>query len=120
MVPRPRTHDGLTKLCVLYPREFAMMVIARFMQGAAAAATWVAGLALMADTYPKHELGSALGLVMTSMSMGLLLGPPFGGFVYEFGGYRLPFLIAAGNDIIPTVCDELLTHPAQASLSLMP
>jgi MFS family permease len=75
------------------------MVMARFLQGASAAATWVAGLALLADTYPSHELGSAMGLVMTAMSLGMLLGPPFGGFVYEWGGYQLPFIIASGISI---------------------
>jgi MFS family permease len=75
------------------------MVMARFLQGASAAATWVAGLALLADTYPSHELGSAMGLVMTAMSLGMLLGPPFGGFVYQLGGYQLPFIIASGISI---------------------
>ncbi|ELR20496.1 permease (Major facilitator superfamily) protein, putative [Acanthamoeba castellanii str. Neff] len=63
--------------------------MARFLQGASAAATWVAGLALLADTYPSHELGSAMGLVMTAMSLGMLLGPPFGGFVYQLGGIAI-------------------------------
>jgi MFS family permease len=80
-------------------RYYPVMVMARFLQGASAAATWVAGLALLADTYPSHELGSAMGLVMTAMSLGMLLGPPFGGFVYEWGGYQLPFIIASGISI---------------------
>ncbi len=80
-------------------RYYPAMVMARFLQGASAAATWVAGLALLADTYPSHELGSAMGLVMTAMSMGMLLGPPFGGFVYQWGGYQLPFIIASGISI---------------------
>jgi len=34
--------------------------------------------------------------VMAVQSIGTLMGPPFGGFVFEFAGYQAPFFFAAG------------------------
>ena len=36
-----------------------------------------------------------MGVVMAGMTAGSLLGPPAGGLLYEWGGYRTPFLVAA-------------------------
>ena len=35
-------------------------------------------------------------LFFLSFTQRMFLGPPFGGLVYQYGGYELPFLIAAG------------------------
>jgi len=65
---------------------------ARLVQGAADAVTWVVGFALIADLYGPAERGRVLGLVMSGASVGFMLGPSFGGWLYEIGGMRLPFL----------------------------
>ena len=51
---------------------------------------------MLADVYPSNELGTVMGISLMFMSLGMLLGPPFGGVVYEYAGYETPFLIAAG------------------------
>lgn len=107
-------------LMLAFIKYYPAMVMARFLQGASAAATWVAGLALLADTYPSHELGSAMGLVMTAMSLGMLLGPPFGGFVYQLGGYQLPFIIASGIAILDAVVRVLLITERTVPAHSMP
>jgi DHA1 family solute carrier family 18 vesicular amine transporter 1/2 len=65
---------------------------ARLVQGAADAVTWVVGFALIADLYGPAERGRVLGLVMSGASVGFMLGPSLGGWLYEIGGIRLPFL----------------------------
>lgn len=84
---------GLTLSTIVFahPFNFEMLIIARGLQGIASAATWTASLALLADMFVKKERAFAMGIAMTSMSAGTLLGAPIGGFLIEFGGYATPF-----------------------------
>src|SRR5882672_3403580 len=65
---------------------------ARLVQGAADAVTWVVGFALIADLYRPEERGRVSGIVMSGTSASVMLGPSLGGWLYEIGGIRLPFL----------------------------
>lgn len=68
---------------------------ARLVQGAADAVTWVVGFALIADLYGPEERGRVMGLVMSGANFGFMIGPTIGGWLYETGGIRLPFLALA-------------------------
>jgi len=72
------------------------LFLARFLQGAADAVTWVVGLALVADLYAEDERGRIMGLVMAGTNIGFLAGPSLGGWLYEVGGPRVPYLVVAG------------------------
>src|SRR2546426_2684548 len=65
---------------------------ARLVQGAADAVTWVVGFALVADLYGPAERGRVMGFVMSGVSVAFMIGPSLGGWLYEIGGMRLPFL----------------------------
>ena len=69
---------------------------ARLVQGAADAITWVVGFALIADLYAPEERGRITGIVMSGTSFAVMIGPSIGGWLYEIGGPRLPFLGVAG------------------------
>src|SRR5205085_3857772 len=71
-----------------------MLFVARAVQGAAGAMSWTAGLALLAAAFPAERRGRALGIAMSGMSLGTLVGPPPGGLLFKWGGPRMPFLIA--------------------------
>jgi DHA1 family solute carrier family 18 vesicular amine transporter 1/2 len=68
---------------------------ARLVQGAADAITWVVGFALVADLYGQEERGRVMGLVMSGTNFAFMVGPTLGGWLYEVGGIRLPFLFVA-------------------------
>ncbi len=72
------------------------LFVARLMQGAADAVTWVVGLALVADLFVEEERGRVMGLVMSGTTVGFLVGPSVGGWLYESGGPQLPYLVVAG------------------------
>lgn len=72
---------------------FWLLVVARALQGIAAAMTWTAGLALLADLYPSEERGKAMGLALSGQAAGTLLGPTIGGWLYQWGSYQLPFTL---------------------------
>jgi DHA1 family solute carrier family 18 vesicular amine transporter 1/2 len=67
----------------------------RLMQGAADAVTWVVGFALVADLYDSHERGRVTGIVMMGTNFAVMIGPTLGGWLYELGGIRLPFVAVA-------------------------
>jgi len=103
---------------------------ARLVQGAADAVTWVVGFALIADRYGPDERGRVTGIVMSGTSVAVIVGPSIGGWLYEIGGIRLPFLFVGAMAIacaIPFVFVDLpktQTHhepvPLAALLRLPP
>lgn len=82
-------------LLFAFAEEYWMLIAARALQGLAAAITWTSGLAILADLYPSEERGKAMGLALSGQAAGILLGPSLGGWMYQLGGYKLPFLFAA-------------------------
>jgi MFS transporter, DHA1 family, solute carrier family 18 (vesicular amine transporter), member 1/2 len=71
--------------------HFGVLVLARLLQGISGAAIWTAGMALVADSYPREQRGRAMGTVMTGISLGPLIGPLLGGVLFERVGSRAPF-----------------------------
>lgn len=74
---------------------FGVLLLGRFIQGVASAATWTAGLALVAMAYPLKRV-QMLGIAMTGGSTGLIVGPVIGGWLHSVGGYAVPFMVAGG------------------------
>jgi MFS family permease len=86
--------QALATLLFAFAGNLSLMVLARVLQGAAAAATWTAGLALVAETFAQRRT-QMMGLAMMGSNGGSVLGPVLGGLLYEWGGsYRFPFLVA--------------------------
>jgi len=75
---------------------------ARLVQGAADGITWVVGFALVADLYDANERGRVTGIVMMGTSFAVMIGPTIGGWLYEAGGIRLPFIFVAVLSAIGT------------------
>ena len=87
---------ALSTVLFAYADRLSWLFAARLAQGAADAVTWVVGLALLADLYGPSERGRVMGIVMSGTSFGFVFGPSLGGWLYETGGMRLPFLAVAG------------------------
>jgi DHA1 family solute carrier family 18 vesicular amine transporter 1/2 len=86
---------AISTVAFAYAQSLAMLFVARILQGAADAMTWIVGFAMIADLYSPEERGRAMGLAMAGSTAGLIVGPVLGGWLYEIGGMRLPFLIVA-------------------------
>ncbi|HEY4813446.1 MAG TPA: MFS transporter [Chthoniobacterales bacterium] len=84
--------SGTATLLFWFGGTFSLAFLARFCQGAASAATWTAGLALIAEGYVKNRV-QMMGLALAGSTAGSVLGPVIGGVLYQAGGLALPFLI---------------------------
>jgi MFS transporter, DHA1 family, solute carrier family 18 (vesicular amine transporter), member 1/2 len=84
---------------------------ARLLQGAADGVMWVAGFALIADLYGPEDRGRVMGYVMSGTSVGVMIGPSIGGWLYEAGGMRLPFLFVAGLSLVCAAGFFAMTPP---------
>lgn len=92
-----------------------LTLLARLLQGVAAAATWTTGLALVAEHFTEHR-AEKLGVAMMGSTGGLLVGPVTGGVLLQWGGYALPLLVAGGALVVDGALRfTILTDRAQAS-----
>jgi MFS family permease len=79
--------------------NFLLLLLARLFQGAAAAATWTTGLALIAENYAEHRV-RMMGYALVGSTAGSIAGPILGGSLYALGGYSLPFASIAGLVVV--------------------
>jgi multidrug resistance protein len=95
-----------------YGDQLPWLFAARLVQGAADAVTWVVGFALLADVYEADRRGRAMGTVLSCASLAFMIGPTLGGWLYEAGGIRLPFLTVAAGSLAAAVGFIALPMPA--------
>lgn len=86
---------GVTTLVFAFSHQFWLLVLARTLQGVAGAATWLPGMALLADHFPSGERGRAMGTAFAAANLGVLAGPPLSGFLAQQAGPSAPFLLGA-------------------------
>uniref|UniRef100_A0A8D0DBN9 Solute carrier family 18 member 2 n=1 Tax=Sander lucioperca TaxID=283035 RepID=A0A8D0DBN9_SANLU len=76
--------------------SYALLVVARSLQGVGSSCSSVAGMGMLASVYTDdEERGHAIGIALGGLALGVLVGPPFGSVMYEFVGMTAPFLILA-------------------------
>ena len=100
-------------LLFAYANGLAWLFAARLVQGAADAVTWVVGFALIADRYGADERGRVSGIVMSGTSAAVMVGPTIGGWLYEIGGIRAPFLLVAALAVVAALAFLWLDVPAE-------
>uniref|UniRef100_A0A1A9UN54 Major facilitator superfamily (MFS) profile domain-containing protein n=1 Tax=Glossina austeni TaxID=7395 RepID=A0A1A9UN54_GLOAU len=73
---------------------YANLLIARAVQGIGSACITVCSMSLIAQNYPEEDRRSKImGIVLGSIALGVLMGYPFGGILYDLYGKTTPFLI---------------------------
>lgn len=79
------------------------LVLTRGLQGLAASSTMTAGLALVSERAIPGRMGGSLSIATATQGGGYVAGPVMGGFLMEWGGYALPFLVTTAIAIVVTV-----------------
>ncbi|KAK6109976.1 Major Facilitator Superfamily protein [Brugia pahangi] len=86
----------LSTLMFTFGTSFAVLWLARALQGVGSACTSTSGMGMLAQAYPDdEERGSVMGIALGGLALGLLVGPPYGGVLYQWSGKELPFLLLA-------------------------
>merc|ERR1712032_483944 len=79
-----------------FGRSYTVLFLARALQGIGSSCSSVSGMGMLAERYPDDkERGNAMGLALGGLALGVVIGPPFGGFMYQFVGKTAPFLVLA-------------------------
>ncbi|HEX3703191.1 MAG TPA: MFS transporter [Vicinamibacterales bacterium] len=104
---------AVATLFFAFATSLEWLFTARLVQGAADAVTWVVGFALIADLYGSEERGRVMGMVMAGTNFAFMFGPTLGGWLYEAGGIRLPFLVVSGLAVVGAVAFLWLELPPQ-------
>ncbi|XP_026683633.1 uncharacterized protein LOC103515020 [Diaphorina citri] len=84
----------LSTLIFAFGRTYGVLFLARSLQGIGSSCSSVSGMGMLAERYPDdRERGNAMGIALGGLALGVLIGPPFGGIMYQFVGKTAPFLI---------------------------
>ncbi len=80
-----------------------LLLVARFVQGIAGGVAWVAALSLIAATTGFDKRGQMMGIAMSTVTLGVLVGPPLAGFLVDAFGPASPFLTATVVAIVDLI-----------------
>ena len=69
------------------------LIITRVIQGIGSAMIFVTGLAIITSVFPPKERGKAIGINITAVYIGLVMGPVLGGFLTQYIGWRSIFYL---------------------------
>uniref|UniRef100_A0A8C5L7X1 Solute carrier family 18 (vesicular monoamine), member 1 n=1 Tax=Jaculus jaculus TaxID=51337 RepID=A0A8C5L7X1_JACJA len=86
----------LSTVMFAFSGTYALLFVARTLQGIGSSFSSVAGLGMLASVYTEDcERGRAMGIALGGLALGVLVGAPFGSVMYEFVGKSSPFLVLA-------------------------
>jgi len=102
----------LSTVIFAFGRSYAVLFFARALQGIGSSCSSVSGMGMLADRYTDDkERGNAMGIALGGLALGVLIGPPFGGFMYQFVGKTAPFLILAFLALLDGCLQMLILQP---------
>ena len=94
--PKSSTYSFTYFSVFAFGRSYSVLFLARALQGIGSSCSSVSGMGMLADRFTDDkERGNAMGIALGGLALGVLIGPPFGGIMYEFVGKSAPFLILA-------------------------
>ncbi|KAJ8921973.1 hypothetical protein NQ315_008610 [Exocentrus adspersus] len=103
----------LIPLIFAFGRSYSVLFVARALQGIGSSCSSVSGMGMLAERYPDDkERGNAMGIALGGLALGVLIGPPFGGFMYEFVGKSAPFLVLSALALGDGLLQLLMLQPA--------
>jgi multidrug resistance protein len=77
-----------------YATDVIVMISARALEGAVSAGFFPAANALVSDVTTPKNRGTAMGYLSMGNMVGFVVGPALGGFLAQFLGIRMPFILA--------------------------
>ncbi|MDA8425353.1 MAG: MFS transporter [Treponema sp.] len=109
MIGRKRLYIGgfalftVMSLIAAMAKTGAELLVARIVQAVGGSLIMANSTAIVADAFPKEELGRALGINTMVIAVGSAIGPVIGGFVTERFGWRGTFFLSVPVGLVGTV-----------------
>jgi len=75
------------------------LIAGRLLQGVCAAMLYATNVAIVSSVFPPEKRGAAIGYTISTIYLGLALGPVLGGWLIELFNWRVTFLVH-----IPITC----------------
>uniref|UniRef100_A0A6I8NNW0 Solute carrier family 18 member A1 n=1 Tax=Ornithorhynchus anatinus TaxID=9258 RepID=A0A6I8NNW0_ORNAN len=104
----------LSTVMFAFSGTYTLLFVARTLQGIGSSFSSVAGLGMLASVYTDdYERGSAMGIALGGLALGVLVGAPFGSLMYEFVGKSAPFLILAFLALLDGALQLCILRPSK-------
>ncbi|XP_021355601.1 synaptic vesicular amine transporter-like [Mizuhopecten yessoensis] len=96
----------------IFAASMVPLLLARCIQGIGSAASTIAGMCLLADRYQDdNERSRAMGMAMGGSALGVVVGYPFGGFLYSYSSKYTPFVTIATFVALDLVLQIAILRP---------
>ncbi|NXK97257.1 VMAT1 protein, partial [Formicarius rufipectus] len=106
----------LSTVMFAFSGTYTLLFLARALQGVGSSFSSVAGLGMLASVYTDDfERGSAMGIALGGLALGVLIGAPFGSIMYEFVGKSSPFLVLAFLALLDGALQLCILQPSRIS-----
>ncbi|XP_033174940.1 synaptic vesicular amine transporter isoform X1 [Bombus impatiens] len=103
----------LSTLIFAFGRSYGILFLARALQGIGSSCSSVSGMGMLAERYQDDkERGNAMGIALGGLALGVLIGPPFGGAMYEYVGKSAPFLVLSALALGDGILQLLVLQPS--------
>ena len=83
----------VTSLIAAFAVNGTMLIAARFLQGVSAAMLYATQVAIVSSVFPPAKRGQAIGLTVSTIYLGLTIGPLIGGYVIDVFDWRASFMV---------------------------
>jgi DHA1 family multidrug resistance protein-like MFS transporter len=101
---------AFSNIVYAYAYDVIVMISARALEGAVSAGFFPAANAFVSDVTTSKNRGTAMGYLSMGNMVGFIVGPALGGFLAQFLGIRMPFILAAIATLITMVFVYILVQ----------
>jgi len=91
------------------------VIFFKLFQGVGAAMIQANSMAIVTSTFPNHERGKAIGLLISVVGIGAMVGPVFGGALVGFAGWRSIFFLVLPIGLISIVISAVVLDGSKPS-----
>lgn len=90
-----------------YAQNYVQLLMARIGVGVGEAGGSPPSHSIISDIFPPHKRASAMGFYSTGVNIGILFGFLLGGWLNEYFGWRVAFMVVGGPGILLAVLVKL-------------
>ncbi|MHA2045723.1 MAG: MFS transporter [Candidatus Thorarchaeota archaeon] len=101
---------AFSNIVYAYAYDVVVMIAARSLEGAVSAGFFPAANAFVSDVTTPKNRGTAMGYLSMGNMVGFVVGPALGGFLAQFLGIRMPFILAGIASLVTVVLVFILVQ----------